>query len=673
MVEINYDKKYKNTDKFRQAAIRFKKYGYYTTAPKGTTEARKYWDEEIKRSIEGFTADDGDFISGYNYFYLNYSPITLNTDRWIIRANGSKRKVTLREQEHPEFWDSDKQFFDMVQEAEEQGTHLVTLKARGKGYSFKTASMLCRNYFLIRESKSYGIASEKEFLVKDGLLSKTWDMMDHIDEHTAWTKKRTKTNSLMHRKSSYVESKDGTPVEMGYKSEIIGVTLKNDVQKARGKRGKLILWEEAGKFPGLLEAWQIAQPSVEHTDGTAFGLMIAFGTGGTDDGDFGSLKELFYKPQAYNALEIRNIWDTGASATSCGFFVPQYVNMGKEFTDDQGNSLIVEAKKNAVISRKKVEDNSNDKNAIDRYIAERPFTPMEATLQLAGNIFPKKELSEQLARIQVDQKLSNYKQVGELMFDENGKVKWIQTKGNRDILKYPLDKEDSKRGAVVIWEHPPVDDIPYGLYIGGCDPYDHDDSGTGSLGSTFIYKRFQGFESYYDVIVAEYTGRPDTADEYYENVRTLLLYYNATLLYENERKGIFPYFTGKSCDYLLADQPDVIGDIVRKSTVSRKKGVHMVTSIKDWGERELRDWLNEEISPGVKQLTRIMSVPLLQELISYNSEGNFDRVMAMMMVMIYKKELHKVHIKEKTNHSKSDPFLTGPLFARERTLNFNIR
>ena len=138
MVELTYDKKHKDTDKFRQAAIRYQKYGYYTAAPKKTTEARKYWDEEIKRSIEGYHAEDGEFISGYNYFYLNYSPITLVREREIIGSKGKKRIVKDRVLEFPDFWDSDKQFFDMVEEAEEQGKHLVVLKARGKGYSFKT-------------------------------------------------------------------------------------------------------------------------------------------------------------------------------------------------------------------------------------------------------------------------------------------------------------------------------------------------------------------------------------------------------------------------------------------------------------------------------------------------------------------------------------------------------
>jgi hypothetical protein len=109
-----------------------------------------------------------------------------------------------------------------------------------------------------------------------------------------------------------------------------------------------------------------------------------------------------------------------------------------------------------------------------------------------------------------------------------------------------------------------------------CDPYDHDESFTNSLGSTFIFKRVRAGEAWNDVIVAEYTGRPDTAEEYYENVRKLLVFYNARLLFENERKGIYPYFTNKHCDYLLADQPDkIITEVFKDSKVQRRKGCHM--------------------------------------------------------------------------------------------------
>nr|DAJ24075.1 MAG TPA: Terminase large subunit [Caudoviricetes sp.]DAV73825.1 MAG TPA: Terminase large subunit [Bacteriophage sp.] len=39
--------------------------------------------------------------------------------------------------------------------------------------------------------------------------------------------------------------------------------------------------------------------------------MIAFGTGGTEGSSFDGLKNLFYKPEAFNCLAFPNIWDDG--------------------------------------------------------------------------------------------------------------------------------------------------------------------------------------------------------------------------------------------------------------------------------------------------------------------------------------------------------------------------
>lgn len=283
-------------------------------------------------------------------------------------------------------------------------------------------------------------------------------------------------------------------------------------------------------------------------------------------------------------------------------------------------------------------------------------------LEFNGNIFPKKELQEQLGLIRTNTQLQNHKQVGDLIFDESGSIKWIPKK-HGDVTKYPLGKDDDPTGSIVIWEHP-AKDATAGLYIIGVDPYDHDQSGTNSLGSSIVYKRFQNFEEYYDIIVAEYTGRPATAEEYYENLRKLALYYNARIMYENERKGLFPYFTAKHCDYLLADQPDIINDIVSNSKVQRRKGCHMNKQIKQWGEGMIKEWLNEEYAPGKKNLTRILSEPLLEELISYNDTGNFDRVMALMQVMIYREQLYNVVVKKKEKENKQKMLFDGPIFAQ---------
>jgi len=653
--------------RFRQAAVNYETYGYYTNAPIGTTAYMKFWDEELRRCIFGYSVGDGDYISGYFYFYLNFSRIIITKEREFIDPQGRKRTSKDRPEQFPKFYDYDRAYFEAIEEAERVGKHLVTIKKRGAGYSFKGASMLVRNFYCVPKSKSYAVAAEAEFLTKDGILTKAWDMMSFIDTNTAWGKRRQKKDTVMHKRASFIlkaGDEFGIAAEKGWGSEIIGISLKNDPQKARGKRGKLILWEEAGKFPGLKEAWQIARPSVE--DGNvAFGLMVAYGTGGTEEADYEGLKDLFYEPDAYNALPIQNQWDDGAlDGRACGFFVPEYFNMygkdsnGISFMDENGNSNIHITKIWALKQRDKVIENSSDKSSIDRYIAERPFNPMEATLQISGNIFPKKDIIRHLAEIRNSTKLKEYKQVGELFFDKDGIVKWELNPRIKDLTRFRVSANDDPAGAIVIWEHPP-EEVPQGLYVIGCDSYDYDASTTDSLGSAIVYKRFQNFEAYYDLPVAEYTGRPDKAETFYENVRKLSMYFRAKVMYENQNKGIFDYFLHKKADHMLADQPDIINDVVGNMTVKRNKGCHMNKPLKIWGIGLLKDWLNEEFAPGKKNLTKIFSEALLEELVAYNDDGNFDRVMAMIQIMIYLRELYSVVVKQNKDFERRSLFKDG--------------
>ena len=666
---VDFNKQIKNSNKFRQPALRFLEVGSYCQYPEGTSEYFKYWDEQMDRCKYGYTADDGDFISGYNYFYLNFCPIQRIIYTTINNPDGSTKTKKTRDLQFPDFYDYDYYFFQAVEDAEGEGKHLCALKSRRKGYSYKNAAMACRNYYLFAGSKTYIYASNKQYLTEDGILTKAWDYMDFIDKNTAWGKKRSVNTQMRKRAGFFTKDEYGNEIELGFKSEIIGVTLKDNPDVVRGKAGKLIIFEEAGSFSELGAAWQIARPSVEQ-DGMAFGTMIAFGTGGDEDSHFETLKDMFYNPDGYNCIGFDNIWDETPSDKKCGFFIPQYTNM--DFRDDAGNRIYMDNDGNTLrrksveyilAERRKVIENATNSVAVDRYVAEHCITPQEACLEFGGNIFPKKELQEQLAKIRINKSLSNMKQVGDLVWETDGSLKWV-IKKHGDITHYPLKKDDDPTGSIVIWEHP-MKDAPIGLYILGVDPYDHDQSGTNSLGSTFVYKRFQDFENYYDIIVAEYTGRPSTAEEYYENLRKLAVYYNGRIMYENERKGLFPYFTAKHCDYLLADQPDIISDIVGNTKVQRKKGCHMNKQIKQWGEGLIKDWLNEEQAPGKKNLHNILSEPLLEELISYNDTGNFDRVMALMQVMIYREQLYNVKVKEKKKENKNRILFEGPIFTQE--------
>ena len=537
--------------------------------------------------------------------------------------------------------------------------------------SFKGGSMLVRNYMLIPGSKNFAIASEQKFLIGDGLLTKAWQIMDFLDKHTAWAKQRL-VSTRMERTSGYkITDEFGKQTEQGYLSSITGITLKNDPERVRGTRAKLVLWEEGGKFPSLLDAWRIEQPSVETDDGKAFGLMIAFGTGGTEGASFEGLKELFYKPKSYNVLSFPNIWDEGRQNTECAFFVPAYSNLesfddngNQVYMDKDGNSYKEKAIENLIDQRNKVKDGGASQQSIDRFISERPIRPAEAVLELGKNIFPRKLLMDQLTRIRTNKKLQSMKHIVDLEWDGNGQVKAIEKKSG-DITNYPLKKGDKPHGSVVIWEYP-VKDPPLGLYIGGCDPYDHDDSFTNSLGSTFIFKRVRAGEAWTDVIVAEYSGRPDTAEEYYENVRKLLMFYNARLLFENERKGIYPYFTNKHCDYLLADQPDkIISEVFKDSKVQRRKGCHMTKQIRAYGEGLILEWLLDEYEQGHPNVERVYSEPLIEELIENDGVRNVDRVIALCMVMIYREELYQVKVSSAKEQNKQVELFEMPLFSKQ--------
>jgi hypothetical protein len=662
VIMFDQDKTFGRIDTFREAALHFKEFGrYHNFTPNShpSSQYMKFWKEERRRCVEGYNVG-WDWIPGYFYFYLNYSPI------FIVEAMGEGtaegRVEGKRFKDFPKFWDGDYYYYHYLDEAERAGGHASVLKTRGRGYSFKGGSMLCRNYFLIPGSKSYAMASEWEYLTSDGLLNKAWDNMGFLDTHTAWAKRRQFKNTETHRRASYQKTdNNGVKVEAGYKSEIIGVSLKDNPDKARGKRGKLILYEEAGKFPGLLKAWQVARPSMEQGKIT-FGLMIAFGTGGTEDANFEALEELFYYPKAYNIhpLSCKNKWDKGRENTDCAFFMP--VTMNYEFCyDEKGNSNEDKAKGWEEEERRKVKENSSDATALDQYIAENPFNPQEAVMRWQGTIFPVNDLKNQLSEIEVNRKkYVDSAWVGRLAIDnESGKIKWKPDNAARPIIEFPIRDNKNMAGCPIIYEMPYEDStgkVPHGMYIAGTDPYDHDESQTNSLGSTFIMNVLT------ERIVAEYTGRPATADEYYEGVRRMLVYYNAECNYENNLRGMFNYFKKKDSLHLLSDTPEVLVDkeVMGSAMMNRKKGTPASVAINKWARELIKSWLINE-APGedeIMNLQKIRSIPLLKELIYWNKDGNFDRVSALGMLLILKQERikHVIETETRVKRIADDPY-----------------
>ena len=642
-----------NTHKFSPAATLYMEQGYYTDTLPGTKQYDEFWDREKDRSLYGYVVD-GVKITGYHYFYLNYCPIDRAVDEMLPDGTMQSR----RDRTFPAFYDGDHKYFSAVDQCRKENRHMSVLKARRKGYSYKAGSMLARNYFLLRNSKNFVFAEQKEYLIGDGLLSKTWDFVSFIDDNTAWTQPRL-IDKEMHKQAGYKKRVNGTDVSLGMKSQIIGVSLKDNPHKVRGKAGELIFFEEAGSFSGLLTAWEIAMPTMKQGSKT-LGTMIAFGTGGEEGVGFSSLEELFYHPDAYNCLNFDNEWDAGAVGTTCGYFVPIYENLDG-FMDDQGNSLTAEAIEFEEAAREN-KKKANDPKSFDQYVAEHPFNPQEATLQTTINIFDVSSLKEQYNRVKAH-KLEKNGTPGILLYKKE-EIIFRPDPSVKPIVKFPHRKDDNITGGVVVFEPPFTTQeglVPHSLYIICHDPYAQGQSTTNqSLGSAYVIKRPNNLSKPDDVIVASYVGRPETQDEYNRTLFMLADYYNAKIGFENDRGEVIPYAKRYRKMHKLQEEFEMLDKRELQSrNVRRQYGMHMTEQRKRQGELYIRDWLitprgKDEEGNVTLNMHHIYDTALLLELIKFSHTGNFDRVMSLMIGMYHTRELYNKEVTESYDDRSQD-------------------
>lgn len=662
-------------DFFRERAIFFDKHGKYTDIPVNPNPKSEYalfWKEELKRWKHGLTRPfDGEWIPGGLYFYWNYCPIWLTRVETVSKKKGKTRGIRTRAFPNP--WLGDYLFYHYKEQARENGEHVKVLKARGMGISFKMGAESPRNMFVYPGSgnPNFHLASDKTFLTGDkGVFGKAIDTLDWIADHTPLPKLRLMdSKQKMEIQLGYL---DEYGVRKGLLSSVYGISLKDNPDKARGIRGPLIHYEEDGLFPHLEDAWNINRKAVEDGD-TTYGQMLALGTGGVEGADFAGSEKLFYNPTSYNIYGIPNVFDKNTTGeTICGFFWGAYLNRNGCYDLDTGEPDITKAIYEILLDRYTVKKGASDSRAITQKKAEEPLTPQDSIMRVEGSIFPVADLKDWLAEIIPN--LSRFiapHYIGYLSIDNTGEVKLNMSEEYHPIRDYPAI--DNKLGAVEIFELPSNGKERF-RYILGVDTYDDDDvSYSDSLGSVFVFDRWTRR------IVAEYTGRPQTAHEFYEIVYRLAMFYNGTIMYENNKKGLYAYFSNiKKSLHLLADTPKIISDkqVFRsKSELSNtSKGLNATTALNAYGRRLQADWQLEEAyderghdysveedveKPFIPSFRKIRSIGYLKECVAWNPDINTDRISAMNMVMIYDVELTEYgtgKAKERIKTLADDPF-----------------
>lgn len=654
-----------NMDYFRPSALHFEKYGNFTNLRPNAnpnSEYGKWIREERKRIWEGYVREsDGEWVTGYMYWFLNYSPMMLSKIREYKDKNGKLRKSKRadRVESLPECWEGIYWRFHCLDQASngglynnfDGGQHMAELASRGKGKSYSLASIL-NHIFVVGENeeaneKVKGIvtAYQKEYLTKDGVLNKFIDMANFCATNTQFPRKRLK-NSLQEMTWIMGYKDVELDIERGTQNTVLGVSSKDDESKLRGKRAAKILIEEFGTFPRLVDLYNVLLPSVQEGD-IVFGQIYMLGTAGDKESDFAGAQEIMYNPKGYNMYALPNVFDKyNQGKPYFVFFFPGYVNRKGCYNGD-GVSDVIKALIEILMNRYRVKYNSTDPNTIIKTIAEVPITPAEAIVKTGVNMFPVADLTERLGQLDSNPSEYNDVYVGDLSFSKDGQIEYKPSSA-QPIRDFP-HKDNKIEGAIEIFQLPEIDrntGKPYNdRYILGADPYDDDESNTMSLGSIFV------LDLWTDKIVAEYTGRPSFADDYYEICRKLCLFYNGRLNYEYNKKGLFSHFSTRNSLYLLTDVLDFLKEkqMMKDGYGNKSKGTNASPAINAYARSRLRSWLlapvpiiqkidGEDTEVMVPRLFTLRSRALIKELINYNSEGNFDRISAMGMLMLLRED-----------------------------------
>lgn len=652
IIDITHPPILENSDFFRPSAIAFKqnkgRYSLLRPNANPKSEYGKWLYEERLRGWNGYCdPKTGMWVTGDYYWMLNYCPMHL--------VEKNEKGVAMRTVAHPRFWDGQFLMSHYLHQGRLHSHHASALASRGRGKTSFGGGLLARRCIIgeteenQKEVQCMVTAVDRTKMMDTNMILRVFkDNLDHCAKYTQFASHRLKSSDQeMEWKMGF--KKAGSEVEYGSKNSVSGIISGVNQDKLNGSRGVLYLIEEAGIFKNLLSVFNMIRPSVEQGN-DVFGEIFLYGTAGDDQSDFTAFAEMFYSPLGYNMEALENVYDKeGQGRQQCCFFYAAYMNYGNEYIDKDGNSDVTKALLAILYDRYKVKYGSTDVNTITKRISQYPIVPQEAMIRSHGNIFPVTELNERLNQLDNNPNAFDEVYVGELVMDDKTKeVKFVPTT-DLPIRDFPT-KDNKVTGALEIFEMPKKDSegkVFNGRYICSADPFDSDCSNTMSLGSYFV------MDLWTDMIVAEYTGRPTFAEDFYEIGRKLCLFYNCRCMYEQNIMGMFSYFSSHNAIHLLAETPEYL---VQRNMISsigygnKSVGIRATTPVINGAFKMIQTWLrkpivsietdadNNNTEVKIPNLYRIKNRALLKELVLWNPQGNFDRIMSLVQLMLYREE-----------------------------------
>lgn len=606
-----------------------------------------YWKREKDRIINGFYLAEGQvYISGWLYWHTVYWVIELDTLTSAGKSFKTKGTPLLRDIE----WEHAVN----LERAEREQKIIVEVGSRGYGKSNKDASIVGRmyNFFADSECVVSGAFSSDIKLVTDKVnLGLSFC-------HPIWQIQRLLNDWKKEVRAGYIDRQTG--LQKGSNSRIIVRNYEegNNTMAANGTRPKIHIIDEIGKIPNLINCVLDTVPCWMNDYGM-FSVPILTGTGG--DMEVGEdAGKIFNSPVVYNVLEFEDTWEgTG----KIGYFVPvtkarnEYKKpqplskyLGIEHPDLERVTILVsdeqECLEKYVNPRRQRALKSTTSNDIIKEKAYYPIKPSECFLTVNSNDFPIEACKAQLDWLQKE----GIKPIAvELFRNLEGRVTHKYT-DKQPVRDYPINASTDKTGVVEVIEFPPVDP-PYGAYVAGMDPYKQSESEySDSLGSIYIFKRVVIGETYSDMPVAWYHGRPKSIHEWFEISRMLLHWYNAQVMCENADAGFIQYMIEKNEEYYLAEGMSFLREINPNTKHRSNAGLPPTIAVINHLNNAAVIYCKEEITKErdaegkatrtILGVNKILDPMLLQEMIKFNkTKGNFDRVRSFSLAVAWAGQL----------------------------------
>jgi len=679
-----------NTNEYTEAAQHYMKYGKYTLHAKGTVQYNRFWSEEarrrrlglvrncklLKKNVKEWLATGNKKllkplrITGDHYHYLNYGRMirTLNDhEKEEARRKGIKIKT---KEGFPRFWDGDYWNFKADEFCVNNDFNLCKGKARRKGYSFKRANQGANTLSANKDTTILLAAYDEGYLTdKDGTAWMLKTALDWLEEETYWRREFAKedlTNIIL----GYKKQKGGNKI-YGWNSNAISVSIGKNSSAAAGKGASEVDFEEAGVCPNLEEAIGITESTTE-SGAVKRGILRVYGTAGTKEANWKDFANIFYDPTLHSMMPFENIWDKNSRHTVCGFFHPQIWNM-EPFMDKDGNSLLEEAYEHDTrVKEHALATKSQEKARI--YIGQRANTPAEAFKSGVDNVFTSPGLVDHVHAIEYDPDKKYWRdgmvlpnQDGTIVFKTNQQLKDEGKVIHEYIENVPVNPKDDIEGCIREF-HPPYRDadgiVPKDLYYISYDTVAKDKDKKefiikNSLNAIQVWMYPNNISnSPGDILVASYAGRPNTMAEADRIALHLAIRYNAKILVEAGTGETVSNFRRWGMLRYLARDPLSIINRKEKDQKDITFGVIIGDGDKkDDGIMYIVDLINTPVTVSLTGETKynyhyISDLPLLKELINYESEGNYDRISAMIVAM-YQRTLYRTLKKDKRQQSKS--------------------